>query len=75
MVCVCVGCVRVCFEQTFWKLFQSRTLKFGQLVGVDKFGNKYYENTKDYPYGAFERERERVIAVTADVTNESPSVV
>lgn len=28
-----------------------RTLKFGNLVGVDKYGNEYYENTEDYPYG------------------------
>mmetsp|Transcript_14036 Transcript_14036/g.27992 ORF Transcript_14036/g.27992 Transcript_14036/m.27992 type:complete len:216 (+) Transcript_14036:58-705(+) len=26
-------------------------LKFGRLVGEDKGGNKYYENTVDYPFG------------------------
>jgi len=38
-------------KETFYKLFQQRTLKFGALVGTDKLGNKYYENTKDYPWG------------------------
>jgi len=36
---------------TFKKLYKMRTLKFGRLVGVDDFGNHYYENTKDYPAG------------------------
>lgn len=34
---------------TLRKLYQMRVIKFGQLVGVDKYGNKYYENTVDYP--------------------------
>jgi NADH:ubiquinone oxidoreductase subunit len=34
---------------TFWRLFQQRTLKFGTLMGVDKYGNEYYENT-EYPH-------------------------
>ena len=38
-------------KETFWKIFQQRTLKFGDLVGTDKYGNKYYENKKDYPFG------------------------
>lgn len=38
-------------KDTFYKLFQSRTLKFGRLVGTDSLGNKYYENKKDYPFG------------------------
>lgn len=36
---------------TFKKLYKMRTLKFGALVGVDKYGNEYYENTVDYPFG------------------------
>ena len=36
---------------TFEKLYKMRTLKFGRLVGTDRFGNNYYENTKDYPAG------------------------
>jgi NADH dehydrogenase (ubiquinone) 1 alpha subcomplex subunit 12 len=35
---------------TFKKLYKTRTLKFGYLVGVDKYGNQYFENTKDYPH-------------------------
>lgn len=35
---------------TFKKLYKMRTLKFGRLVGEDSQGNKYYENTVDYPY-------------------------
>lgn len=35
---------------TFNKLFQQRTLKFGRLVGTDRFGNKYFEN-EHYPWG------------------------
>lgn len=40
---------------TFWKLYKTRTLKFGALVGVDHLGNHYYENTIDYPHGAYNR--------------------
>ena len=40
-------------KETFWKIFQQRTLKFGRLVGTDALGNKYYENKKDYPLGAW----------------------
>lgn len=36
---------------TFKKLYKMRTLKFGSLIGVDKYGNEYYENTIDYPHG------------------------
>eukprot|EP01138_Halocafeteria_seosinensis_P016160 gb/GECG01016490.1/.p1 GENE.gb/GECG01016490.1/~~gb/GECG01016490.1/.p1 ORF type:complete len:210 (+),score=18.19 gb/GECG01016490.1/:1-630(+) len=35
---------------TFTKLFQQRTLKFGRLVGTDRYGNKYYENP-EYAWG------------------------
>lgn len=42
-------------KETFWKIFQQRTLKFGDLVGTDKYGNKYYENKKDYPFGTSPR--------------------
>jgi hypothetical protein len=38
---------------TFKKLYKMRTLKFGRLVGVDKYGNQYFENTEDYPHGAW----------------------
>lgn len=31
--------------------FREDQLKIGKLVGVDKFGNKYYENDKLYFYG------------------------
>lgn len=37
--------------ETARKLHQLKTLKFGSLVGVDRFNNRYYENTEDYPYG------------------------
>jgi hypothetical protein len=37
---------------TFEKLYKMRTIKFGQLVGVDSYGNQYFENTKDYPHGS-----------------------
>ena len=36
---------------TFDKLWSVKTLKFGTVVGVDKTGNTYYENTIDYPQG------------------------
>lgn len=36
---------------TFRSLFRSRHAKIGALVGQDKYGNKYFENTKDYPWG------------------------
>jgi hypothetical protein len=36
---------------TWRKLYKMRTLKFGTLMGVDKYGNEYYENRIDYPYG------------------------
>lgn len=39
-------------KDTFYKLFQLRTLKFGELKGTDQLGNKYFENKKDYPFGA-----------------------
>jgi NADH ubiquinone oxidoreductase subunit NDUFA12 len=35
----------------FKKLYKMRTIKFGNLVGTDIHGNKYYENSVDYPYG------------------------
>lgn len=35
---------------TFEKLYKMRTLKFGQLVGTDSYGNQYYENTIEYPH-------------------------
>lgn len=31
-------------------LYMFKRIKIGTLVGVDQFGNKYFEN-KDYPYG------------------------
>lgn len=34
---------------TWRKLYKMRMIKFGRLVGVDKYGNHYYENTVDYP--------------------------
>jgi hypothetical protein len=36
---------------TFKKLYQQRTLKFGQLIGTDRYGNKYFENTTEYNHG------------------------
>lgn len=36
---------------TLKKLHKMRTLKFGTLIGVDKYGNKYYENRQDYIFG------------------------
>lgn len=36
---------------TFKKVYKMRTIKFGNLVGTDQFGNEYYENTKDYQHG------------------------
>lgn len=41
---------------TFERLYKMRTIKFGRLVGVDVYGNKYMENTKDYPSGAVLRD-------------------
>jgi NADH:ubiquinone oxidoreductase subunit len=38
-------------QGTFKKLYKMRTLKFGTLIGEDSLGNRYYENTVDYPYG------------------------
>jgi len=32
----------------FW---QMRSIKHGALIGMDRFGNKYYENRVEYPYG------------------------
>lgn len=37
--------------ETARKLHMLKTLKFGQLVGVDELGNRYYENTEEYAYG------------------------
>lgn len=37
---------------TFEKLYKMRTIKFGDLKGVDRYGNQYFENTVDYPHGA-----------------------
>mmetsp|Transcript_21407 Transcript_21407/g.50333 ORF Transcript_21407/g.50333 Transcript_21407/m.50333 type:complete len:308 (-) Transcript_21407:37-960(-) len=37
--------------ETARKLHMLKTLKFGQLVGIDELGNRYYENTEDYAYG------------------------
>ena len=36
---------------TFEKLYKLRTIKFGELKGVDRYGNQFYENTVDYPFG------------------------
>lgn len=38
---------------TFEKLYKLRTLKFGKLVGVDRYGNQYFENKVDYPHGTY----------------------
>lgn len=35
----------------FEQFFKLRTFKFGRLVGVDRLGNKYYENTVEYKHG------------------------
>ena len=37
---------------TFEKLYKMRTIKFGDLKGVDRYGNQYFENRVDYPHGA-----------------------
>lgn len=37
---------------TFEKLYKMRTIKFGDLKGVDRYGNQYFENCVDYPHGA-----------------------
>lgn len=31
-------------RRSVWKLWRMETMKSGKLVGVDKYGNKYYEN-------------------------------
>jgi len=36
----------------FEQFFKLRTFKFGRLVGVDRAGNHYYENTEEYKHGA-----------------------
>uniref|UniRef100_A0AAZ1XEZ9 NADH dehydrogenase [ubiquinone] 1 alpha subcomplex subunit 12 n=1 Tax=Oreochromis aureus TaxID=47969 RepID=A0AAZ1XEZ9_OREAU len=33
------------------QLFRVNDIKTGTLVGVDKYGNKYYEDTKHYFFG------------------------
>lgn len=38
---------------TFQKLYKMRTIKFGELKGVDRYGNQFFENTVDYPHGAW----------------------
>lgn len=35
----------------FEQFFKLRTFKFGRLVGVDRAGNHYYENTEEYKHG------------------------
>ncbi|XP_070559484.1 NADH dehydrogenase [ubiquinone] 1 alpha subcomplex subunit 12-like [Ptychodera flava] len=35
---------------SFWKLLRGVDLRIGTLVGIDKYGNKYYEN-KEYFIG------------------------
>ena len=42
--------------EAFWKMYKMRTIKFGTLMGVDKWGNHYFENL-DYPWGAPRRAR------------------
>ncbi|CAH8525763.1 unnamed protein product [Schistosoma turkestanicum] len=39
-------------KASFLTLFRTDELKWGNLVGTDKFGNKYYENNK-YFLGEF----------------------
>lgn len=34
----------------FEQFFKLRTFKFGRLVGVDRAGNRYYENTEEYKH-------------------------
>ena len=38
-------------NRTLKQLYQFKRLKFGTFMGADEFGNKFFENTKDYPYG------------------------
>ncbi|CAM9156921.1 unnamed protein product [Heterosigma akashiwo] len=33
------------------KMYSVGDIKFGALKGIDRIGNKYYENAKDYPFG------------------------
>jgi len=39
------------WKGTFDQLALIGDVKFGDLKGTDKFGNKYYENIDDYPFG------------------------
>ena len=39
------------FQGTIQKLYSNGDVKFGKLMGTDKYGNEYYENAYDYPYG------------------------
>lgn len=53
------------WRKTLRKLFIFKDdLKLGQLVGVDKFGNEYYENL-ECQLGALLRARVRPAALTA----------
>ena len=36
---------------TIMKLYTNGDVKFGKKVGEDQFGNEYFENAVDYPYG------------------------
>ncbi len=51
---------------TLQKAMRTKHLKFGELKGVDKWGNKYYENLTDYPLGECAVYRAISQAVTAD---------
>ena len=38
-------------RRTLQKMYMLKDVKFGALQGVDKFGNEYFENAKDYHWG------------------------
>eukprot|EP00937_MAST-01D_sp_MAST-1D-sp2_P004983 g4983.t1 len=58
------------FRGTLLKLYTNGDVKFGKLMGKDKFGNEYYENRYDYPYG-----QHRWVENMVEIHDYCPSMV
>jgi len=39
------------WKESLIKMYTVGDIKFGALMGTDRAGNKYFENTADYPFG------------------------
>lgn len=45
----------VWFPSSSFFIFRANDVKTGTLIGVDKYGNKYYEDAKHYFFGEYDR--------------------